>query len=93
MNSFSNPAPQRARRPQRPPGRRTAEPGSPQWLTENFQPRKPGARPSKLDPFKNDIRRMLENYPTVRPRSFGISVAFAIDLSAASGSAGLAIES
>jgi len=33
------------------------------WLDEHFRPRRPAARPSKLDPFKNDIRRMLEQYP------------------------------
>ncbi len=33
------------------------------WLAEHFRPRKAGSRPSKLDPFKNDIRRMLEKYP------------------------------
>jgi len=33
------------------------------WLAEHFRPRKPAVRPSKLDPFKNDIRRMLEHYP------------------------------
>ena len=33
------------------------------WLAEHFRARKPAARPSKLDPFKNDIRRMLEQYP------------------------------
>ena len=32
------------------------------WLDEHFRPRKAGARPGKLDPFKNDIRRMLEHY-------------------------------
>ncbi len=33
------------------------------WLEEHFRPRKVGPRPSKLDPFKNDIQRMLEQYP------------------------------
>ena len=33
------------------------------WLEEQFRPRKVRPRPSKLDPFKNDIQRMLEQYP------------------------------
>jgi len=34
------------------------------WLSEErFRPRKATYRPSKLDPFKNDIVRMLEDYP------------------------------
>jgi transposase len=34
------------------------------WLAqEHFRPRKPSTRTSKLDPFKNDIVRMLERYP------------------------------
>jgi transposase len=34
------------------------------WLTqEHFRPRKPSQRPSKLDPFKQEIGRMLERYP------------------------------
>jgi transposase len=34
------------------------------WLDqEHFRPRKPSTRTSKLDPFKNDIVRMLERYP------------------------------
>jgi transposase len=34
------------------------------WLAqEHFQPRKPGQRHSKLDPFKQEIVRMLERYP------------------------------
>lgn len=34
------------------------------WLSEErFRPRKSTCRPSKLDPFKNDIVRMLEAYP------------------------------
>lgn len=34
------------------------------WLDEaHYRPRKPTPRPSKLDPFKHDIVRMLERYP------------------------------
>ena len=34
------------------------------WLAEErFHPRKAQTRPSKLDPFKGDIFRMLENHP------------------------------
>ena len=33
------------------------------WPEEQFRPRKVETRPSKLDPFKNDIQRMLEQYP------------------------------
>ena len=34
------------------------------WLAqEHFRPRKPRQAPSKLDPFKPDIVRMLERYP------------------------------
>jgi transposase len=34
------------------------------WLAqEHFRPRKPTPRPSKLDPFKTEIVRMLERYP------------------------------
>ena len=34
------------------------------WLVHaQFCRRKPAPRPSKLDPFKKDIRRMLENHP------------------------------
>ena len=34
------------------------------WLAqEHFRPRKPGQRHSKLDPFKQEIVRMLERYP------------------------------
>lgn len=34
------------------------------WLAqEHFRPRKPGPRHSKLDPFKQEIVRMLERYP------------------------------
>jgi transposase len=34
------------------------------WLTEErFSPRKAPIRPSKLDPFKDDIFRMLESHP------------------------------
>ena len=34
------------------------------WLAqEHFQPRKPGQRHSQLDPFKQEIVRMLERYP------------------------------
>src|SRR5207245_585532 len=34
------------------------------WLgQEHFRPRKPRQAPSKLDPFKPDIVRMLERYP------------------------------
>lgn len=33
------------------------------WIEEHFRSRRAAARPSKLDPFKNDIRRMLEKYP------------------------------
>ena len=40
--------------------RRTVE----KWMkVERFQLRLPGLRPSKLDPFKEDITRMLERYP------------------------------
>jgi len=33
------------------------------WLTETFRPKKIPPRPSKLDPFKRDIVRMLQNHP------------------------------
>jgi len=34
------------------------------WLDqEHYRPRKPTARPSKLDPYKADIVRMLDRYP------------------------------
>ena len=34
------------------------------WLNSNgFQPKLPGLRPSKLDPYKNDILGMLERHP------------------------------
>ena len=34
------------------------------WLSQNkFRPRKPVKRPSKLDPFKDSIVRMLETHP------------------------------
>ena len=34
------------------------------WANEKrYQPRKSTPRKSKLDPFKNDILRMLENHP------------------------------
>lgn len=34
------------------------------WLSQDhFHPRKPGRRPSKLDPFKAEVIRMLEKYP------------------------------
>ena len=34
------------------------------WLDEpRFRPRVPCARPSKLDPFKGYIRRLLEHHP------------------------------
>ena len=34
------------------------------WLAqEHFRPRKPRQSPSKLDPFKSEIVRMLERYP------------------------------
>ena len=34
------------------------------WLAHGqFCQRKPAPRPSKLDPFKKDIARMLENHP------------------------------
>jgi transposase len=34
------------------------------WLAqEHFRPRKPSQRHSKLDPFKQEIVRMLERYP------------------------------
>ena len=34
------------------------------WATEKrYQPRKATTRKSKLDPFKNDILRMLEKHP------------------------------
>jgi len=31
------------------------------WLTATFRPKKIPPRPSKLDPFKRDIVRMLQN--------------------------------
>ena len=34
------------------------------WVNEKrYQPRKPTTRQSKLDPYKNDILRMLEKHP------------------------------
>ncbi len=34
------------------------------WLTENqYRQRKPAVRPSKLDPYKKEITRMLETHP------------------------------
>jgi transposase len=34
------------------------------WFEEKqYRPRKPSQKSSKLDPYKNDIVRMLENYP------------------------------
>jgi len=33
------------------------------WLAISFQPRTTTKRPSKLDPFKHEIVRMLQNYP------------------------------
>lgn len=34
------------------------------WLAEErFRPRKTSIRPSKLDPFKDDIFRMLQSHP------------------------------
>lgn len=37
-----------------------------QWLTEkSHQPRKSGPQPSKLDPFKETIVRLLESYPVL----------------------------
>ena len=34
------------------------------WLTQDhYRPRKTAPRPSKLDPFKADIVRMLDKYP------------------------------
>jgi transposase len=34
------------------------------WLSQKkFRPRKSGRRPSKLDPFKDSILRMLETHP------------------------------
>lgn len=41
------------------------------WLTqEHFRPRKQRQRPSKLDPFKKEIGRMLERYPYAAAQVF-----------------------
>jgi transposase len=41
------------------------------WLSEQrFRPRKPTHRPSKLDPFKNDVVRMLDSYPYTAAQIF-----------------------
>lgn len=41
------------------------------WLGEpRFKPRKPAARPSKLDPFKKDVIRMLETHPYTAAQVF-----------------------
>jgi transposase len=41
------------------------------WLSEErFRPRKPTYQPSKLDPFKNDVVRMLEAYPYTAAQIF-----------------------
>ena len=33
------------------------------WLEQHFQPKKTTPRPSKIDPFKHDVMRMLETHP------------------------------
>lgn len=41
------------------------------WLTqEHFRPRKPNQRPSTLDPFKPEIVRLLERYPSSAAQVF-----------------------
>ncbi len=41
------------------------------WLAQKgFQPRKPTPRPSKLDPFKDSINRMLEAHPYTATQVF-----------------------
>jgi transposase len=41
------------------------------WLAqEHFRPRKPTPRPSTLDPFKTEIVRMLERYPSSAAQVF-----------------------
>ncbi len=40
------------------------------WLTAAFRPKKITPRPSKLDPFKRDIARMLETHPYTATQIF-----------------------
>nr|MBC8360355.1 IS21 family transposase [Candidatus Desulfatibia profunda] len=40
------------------------------WLTAKFRPKKITPRPSKLDPFKRDIVRMLETHPYTATQIF-----------------------
>jgi hypothetical protein len=40
------------------------------WLDTPFQPRTTTQRPSKLDPFKSEIVRMLHNYPYTATQIF-----------------------
>ena len=40
------------------------------WLTETFRPKKITPRPSKLDPFKRDIMRMLQTHPYTATQIF-----------------------
>lgn len=40
------------------------------WLTVTFQPKKITARPSKLDPFKRDVVRMLQTHPYTAAQIF-----------------------
>lgn len=40
------------------------------WLERHFQPKKTTPRPSKIDPFKHDVMRMLETHPYTATQIF-----------------------
>lgn len=44
------------------------------WLTATFHPTRTPPRPSKLDPFEQDIVCMLQTIPTPLPKSSSVSM-------------------